>query len=60
MKHIKQSMKITRDINIKTMVETYPEIVEYIQEEWGFHCVTCIISGIETLEQGANTHGMVG
>ena len=52
--------KITPDINIKTMVETYPDIVEYLQEEWGFHCVTCIISGYENLEQGAATHGIAG
>lgn len=49
-----------RTMRISALVDTYPYIAEMLQYEWGFHCVTCIISGFETLEQGAGVHEIEG
>lgn len=51
---------IQRDILIADMVEQYPQVIGYLVEEYGFHCVSCFISGFEVLEDGARVHGIVG
>jgi hybrid cluster-associated redox disulfide protein len=51
---------ISKDIRISDLVESYPDVVEMLTQEWGFHCVNCIVSHFETLEEGALTHGIVG
>ena len=40
------------------IVEKYPELAEALTEDYGFHCVGCFASEMETLEQGAMVHGM--
>lgn len=55
-----EKKKISKDINIAELVNKHPEVVEMLTYEWGFHCINCIISNIETLEQGAATHGIIG
>lgn len=48
------------DTMIAEMVEKYPEVVPFLVEEYGFHCVSCFISGFEVLEDGARVHGIDG
>ena len=55
-----KSPKISKDILIADLVKQHPEIVEMLTYEWGFHCINCIVSNFETLEQGAATHGILG
>ncbi len=53
----KQS-KITGKMPIAEIVENYPELAEVLTEDYGFHCIGCFASGMETLEEGAMVHGM--
>lgn len=55
-KQIKQL--ITKDMVIGQFAEQYPVLVDVLIEDYGFHCVGCGMSGLETLEQGAAVHGM--
>ena len=49
--------KITKDIGIVEAVQTYPEVLEVLQEN-GLGCVGCMAAQFETLEQGATAHGL--
>ena len=50
--------KITIDILIGDLVEKYPDLASILMEDYGFHCVGCMGSAYETLEEGATVHGM--
>jgi hydroxylamine reductase len=50
-------MKITKNTLIAEITEKYPEIGEVLVEDYGFHCVGCFASEMETFEQGAQVHG---
>ena len=52
--------KITADILIAEIVEYYPEVVDFLIEEYEFHCINCVLAGFETLEEGAQVHGITG
>lgn len=52
--------KITGEINIAEMIEQYPVLVEILMDEYEFHCVNCILSGFDTLVEGAKIHGIEG
>lgn len=52
--------QITGEIMIADMVEYYPQVIEYLVNEYGFHCVSCFISSFECLEDGARVHGIEG
>ena len=54
----KQKTEITKDIMIGDLVAYYPEFGQVLMEEYGFHCIGCMAAGMETLEQGAQVHGM--
>lgn len=54
----KQKLEITKDILIGDLVEKYPQLGQVLMDEYGFHCINCMASGMETLEQGAQVHGM--
>lgn len=43
---------------IGEVIEAYPELAEVLAEDFGFHCLGCFAAGMETLEQGAEVHGM--
>jgi hybrid cluster-associated redox disulfide protein len=49
---------ITKDTLIGEMVEKYPELGEVLMDDYGFHCIGCSASGVETLGEGAMVHGM--
>lgn len=50
--------KITKDILILDLVETYPKVAEVLTEKYQFHCIGCMAASMETLEEGATVHGM--
>jgi len=56
----KETQKIKSDMLIAEIVETYPEVVDFLVNEYEFHCVTCILAGFETIEEGALAHGIEG
>ncbi len=45
---------------IQEIAEEYPEVIETLIVEYGFHCVGCFVSEFETLEEGARVHGIEG
>ncbi len=54
----KNDLKITGKTPIAEIVDRYPELGEVLTEDYGFHCIGCFASGMETLEEGAMVHGM--
>jgi len=50
--------KITKDILILDLVETYPKVAEVLTEKYKFHCIGCMAASMESLEEGATVHGM--
>lgn len=54
----KFSGKITADMPIGQIVVEYPDLAQVLTEDYGFHCIGCFASTMETLEQGAEVHGM--
>lgn len=55
---VKKKVLITADTPIGEIVTKYPELAEVLTEDYGFHCVGCFASTLETLEQGAEVHGL--
>lgn len=52
--------KLTPQIKISEIVEYYPELIEVLIIDYGFHCIGCVASAFETLQEGASVHGIVG
>ncbi|MDD4938477.1 MAG: DUF1858 domain-containing protein [Candidatus Shapirobacteria bacterium] len=55
---MKQKKQISKDILIQDLVEKYPNLAGILVEKYGFHCIGCMAAGMESLEQGAQVHGM--
>jgi hybrid cluster-associated redox disulfide protein len=53
----KKQQKITKKSNILETIQKYPEIVEVFQKH-GFACVGCALAQFESIEQGAEVHGI--
>ncbi|MBD3164172.1 DUF1858 domain-containing protein [Candidatus Woesearchaeota archaeon] len=49
--------KITKDMNLKEIVQKNPKAAE-IMMEYGLHCLGCMASQFESLEQGCAAHGI--
>ena len=49
--------KITKDTLFSELLEKHPESVEILLE-MGMHCIGCPASAMETIEQGAEMHGI--
>ncbi len=49
--------KITKDMTFTKVIKKYPE-TEKIFLEYGMHCIGCPLAIQETIEQGANAHGI--
>lgn len=49
--------QITKKTLISEIVEKYPELAEVLVEDYGFHCIGCYASSMETIEEGAMVHG---
>lgn len=52
-------IKIDPDMLIIDLTERYPLAVDFLINEYEFHCVGCIMAGFETLRQGAEAHGII-
>ncbi len=50
--------KVKKEMKISEVLENWPELGEVLSGEYGFHCVGCPMSAMETLEEGAQVHGM--
>lgn len=48
---------ITKDMSIADIVEKNPETMAVFMKH-GMHCIGCIASQFETLEEGLNAHGI--
>lgn len=46
---------ITKEMTIAEIIEHYPQTIELFAQ-FGFHCIGCQMSSIETLEEGAMKH----
>ncbi|MEO6728604.1 MAG: DUF1858 domain-containing protein [Candidatus Dojkabacteria bacterium] len=55
-----KKLKIDPNIGITTLIETYPVLVDILQNDYEFHCVNCMFSEFDTLENGALLHGIEG
>ena len=51
------SENITKDMGIHDIVTKHPETVE-VFFKFGMHCLGCAAAKFETLEQGAQAHGI--
>ena len=49
---------ITKKTLIAEIVEKYPKLAEVLVENYGFNCIGCYASTMESLEEGAMVHGM--
>jgi len=54
---VKKVKKITKSMTFTKILEVAPELVEALLER-GMHCIGCPMSTEETLEQGAQAHGI--
>jgi len=50
-------MAITKETLISKAVQEHPAVAQILMEH-GLHCVGCHVSQVETIEQGAQSHGM--
>lgn len=48
---------INKKMTIAEIIEDYPQTLEVLMQ-FGFHCIGCQMSSVETLEQGAMKHGV--
>ncbi len=53
----KEKITITKDMTIEELVRTKPEAVGLLLEA-GMHCIGCMMSQMESIEQGCLAHGM--
>ena len=49
--------KITKDMKIEEVIKKYPETTE-VFAKYGFHCIGCFAASFESIEQGAEAHGI--
>ncbi len=56
-KAIKKTKKITKDMTISDVVKKYPQTME-VFFNYELHCVGCFAAEFETIEMGAEVHGI--
>lgn len=54
----KVQQKIDPDTMILEITELYPEVIDFLINEYEIHCAGCIMAGFETLRMGATAHGI--
>lgn len=61
LKNIKKEKKskelIKKNMLVSDVISKYPEAA-FVLTAYGLHCIGCVISDIDTIEQGAKSHGM--
>lgn len=55
----KHKETIDPDILILELAEEYPEVIDFLINEYELHCIGCIMAGFETLRMGAAAHGII-
>ena len=55
---MKKKGLVSKKMLIGEVIEKWPELTDVLMGDYGFHCVGCFASGMESLEDGARTHGM--
>jgi hybrid cluster-associated redox disulfide protein len=60
MSNAKQKITIDPQMNIQDFIMEYPQLVDVLSEEYGFHCVNCLFSSFDTLIEGAAIHQIEG
>ncbi len=53
----KMMSKITKDMGLLEIVQTYPQTIEVFQQ-YGLGCIGCAAARFENLEAGAKVHGI--
>jgi len=53
-----KKVAITKTTKLIDIVAQFPQAVELLVEKYHFHCFGCAMAPYETLEQGAQVHGM--
>ncbi len=53
-------LRIDPKMPMSELVEKYPELIEVLTYDYGLHCVNCMISDFDTLEEGSVIHGIEG
>jgi hybrid cluster-associated redox disulfide protein len=57
LKKLQEKINITKENNLGELVAKYPDTVEVLLD-FGLHCVGCIASSFDTIEDGCKVHGM--
>jgi len=52
-----KKLSITKDMNLAEVLYKHPQVAEVLLD-YGLHCVGCIASAYDTLEEGAKIHQM--
>ncbi|NMC35421.1 DUF1858 domain-containing protein [Candidatus Beckwithbacteria bacterium] len=50
--------KISKTQNIAQIAQQNPEAVHKLVSDYGLHCLGCPMAAFESLEEGAQAHGM--
>lgn len=53
-----EKQMIKPDTSIQDIAEQFPDIADYLVDEYGFHCTHCFLSEFESIEEGAAVHGI--
>ena len=53
----KEKKNIAKESKIDEVFREYPETAE-IMKKYGLHCIGCMASRFETIEEGAKAHGL--
>jgi len=54
---MKETKKITKQMKIDEVIKKHPKTAEVFIKH-GFHCIGCVVASFESIEQGANAHGI--
>ncbi len=49
---------ITNHTNLGELIQTYPKLAQVLIEDYGLHCAGCFAASFDSIEQGAQIHGM--
>ena len=60
MKKVIKRKEIDPNVLIEELIETYPQVVDFLVNEYEFYCVNCMLAGLETFKEGAEAHGIIG
>ncbi len=55
-----KKIKLDPNMQISDLIDTYPQLVDVLTEDYEFHCVNCLFSGFDNLIEGAGLHGIEG